>query len=77
MTSVCIPATQVERRVSQQAAFSGGLVSQRPRATFLANSEPSLDDVMADDVVRRLMARDGVGVADLLSLIDRVRPHLG
>ena len=75
MTSICIPATPTENRVLPQH-FAVGRSSQRVRKDFLANSEPTLEDVLADDVVCRLMARDGVVAKDLLTLIDKVRPYL-
>ena len=38
--------------------------------------EPSLNDLIADPMVRALMARDAVAEADLRRLIDRVRDRL-
>lgn len=38
--------------------------------------EPSLNDLIADPMVRALMARDAVAEADLRRLIDRVRDKL-
>lgn len=35
--------------------------------------EPSLNDLIADPMIRALMARDAVAEADLRHLIDRVR----
>ena len=35
--------------------------------------EPNLNDLIADPMVRALMARDAVAEADLRHLIDRVR----
>ncbi|MGE5504773.1 MAG: hypothetical protein ACM31L_10150 [Actinomycetota bacterium] len=43
---------------------------------FLDGAEPSLDEVMDDPMVRRLMDRDGVEVDHLLSLIEEVRGKL-
>lgn len=41
------------------------------------DSEPPLAEMMADDVMQRVMARDGVGAEQLLSLLDEVRTRLG
>jgi hypothetical protein len=43
---------------------------------FLDGAEPSLDEVMGDPMVRRLMDRDGVEVDSLLTLIEEVRHRL-
>lgn len=75
-TSFCIPATPAEGRGSAPA-FPVGLRSARGGTGFLGIGEPPLAELMADDVVRRLMARDGVGAEQLLSLIDEVRSRLG
>jgi len=50
----------------------------RPRrpAAYADNAEPSLDEVIGDPMVRRLMDRDGVVVDSLLSLLDEVRLRL-
>jgi len=48
-------------------------------ASFLAfqgNGEPPLAEVIADDTVRRMMARDGVDLDQLLVLLDEVRTRL-
>lgn len=45
-------------------------------ADYLGNAEPALDEMMSDEVIRRVMARDGVAVDQLLSLLDRVRSNL-
>lgn len=43
---------------------------------FIGNTEPSLDDIMGDPMVRNLMARDGVAEDSLRVLIDQIRSHL-
>lgn len=45
-------------------------------ANFLGNGEPSLDEVMADEAVMRLMARDGVKPEQLRAMLERVRENL-
>ncbi|WP_170834509.1 hypothetical protein [Magnetospirillum fulvum] len=49
--------------------------SRRP-ACYAGNAEPSLDEVIGDPMVRHLMARDGVVVESLMSLLDEVRLRL-
>lgn len=45
-------------------------------ANFLGNGEPSLDEVMADEAVMRLMARDGVKPEQLRAMLERIRDNL-
>jgi hypothetical protein len=73
---MCIPATPAEGR-GAAPAFPVGQRSARAGTRFLGIGEPPLAELMADEVVRRLMARDGVGAEQLLSLIDEVRSRLG
>lgn len=49
--------------------------TRRP-ACYAGNAEPSLDEVIDDPMVRHLMARDGVVVESLMSLLDEVRLRL-
>jgi len=58
------------------AAFSLGVHPSRAGLPFMGNVEPPLDEMIDDDVIRRVMARDGVAVDDLLSLIAEVRTRL-
>lgn len=44
-----------------------------PALRFLGNDEPGIDDMLRDEVVVRLMARDGIAAADLRTLIGTVR----
>ena len=76
MTSICIPATPAEGRGSAPT-FPVGVRVVRSAVAFLGNGEPPLAEVMDDEVVRRMMARDGVQPDQLLSLIDAVRNRLG
>jgi hypothetical protein len=79
MHSACSPAaTPRETRGGVQPAYG--------RATFAAcatrvvdfegNDEPSLDELMGDDVIRRVMARDGVQPDQVWSLMDAMRNRL-
>lgn len=45
-------------------------------ADFMGNAEPSLDEMLSDEVMRRVMARDGVAADQLLTLLDDVRSRL-
>ncbi|MFQ5763848.1 MAG: hypothetical protein ACE5GT_02875 [Rhodospirillales bacterium] len=44
-----------------------------PRRLYSGAAEPSLDEVLADPIVRTLMARDGVGRGDIRYLVELVR----
>lgn len=57
------------------AALFGGL-GRKSASAYLGNGEPALADVMADPMILRLMARDGVAVDSLKSLIEDVRARL-
>ncbi len=46
------------------------------RSDFIRNSEPPLDEVMADPMVRSLMARDGVAFTSVETLIAETRRRL-
>ena len=63
---------RVVRRLG--ASLSGR--SARSFAYCSGGIEPPLDEVMADPIIHRLMARDGVAVDSLNSLIDEVRGRL-
>ena len=70
-----VPASADVRYISRGVRPVGGRrVSATP--SFSGNGEPSLDEVMGDPMVLRLMARDGVAVAALRSLIAEVRGRL-
>ncbi|MDA8232013.1 MAG: hypothetical protein M0006_11810 [Magnetospirillum sp.] len=75
MTSAYISAMPSEPGGSG-IGFPIGVDSSATGLPFMGNSEPALADVMADDVIRRVMARDGVRADQLLSLIDQVRTRL-
>lgn len=76
MNSACKPAAAPnECRGGSGSSFPMG-VGHRMPSRFLANAEPPLDEMMSDEVMRRVMARDGVEVTALMSLIDEVRGRL-
>lgn len=66
-----LAATAMEGR-GAPASFALGMRS-RNSSHFLGNSEPSLDELLADEVLRRVMARDGVEPEKLRALADHVR----
>ena len=78
MMTTAIPATSTItdlRRVSN----GGVLFERRARLAssfFVGNAEPSLDELMADPVMRGMMACDGVAADSLLGLIAEVRTRL-
>ena len=43
---------------------------------YLTNTEPSLDDVMRDDIVRQVMHCDGVEPDQLMTLVQSLRRAL-
>ncbi|HSV28915.1 MAG TPA: hypothetical protein VLL76_05135 [Candidatus Omnitrophota bacterium] len=74
--NACKPAAAPSEARGASSAFAMGLRMNRS-ADFLGNAEPGLDEMMADEVIRRVMARDGVAADQLLSMLDRVRHNLG
>ncbi|MBC7950432.1 MAG: hypothetical protein H7Z12_01255 [Rhodospirillaceae bacterium] len=76
MYSACTPAAApLEVRGAAQPAFAVGLRARSGR-DFEGNGEPSLDELMGDEVIRRVMARDGVQADQLRSLMDHMRNRL-
>jgi hypothetical protein len=65
-----------EIRVARRLGAAIGGRATRTLSYITGNAEPPLDEVMADPIVHRLMARDGVAVDSLNSLIDEVRGRL-
>ena len=75
MMTTAIPTMTNLRSISN----GGALFERRARLAssfFTGNAEPSLDEIMADPIMRGLMARDGVAADSLLGLIDEVRTRL-
>lgn len=74
--SACTPAAApLEARGSARTALSVG-VRGSSAFSFEGNGEPSLDEMMGDEVIRRVMARDGVQPDQLRSLMDHMRNRL-
>ena len=63
-------------RSGRRVTSSKGGIRAKAEIFVDGNHEPSLAEVMADPIVHRLMARDGVGLDSLNSLIDQVRGRL-
>ncbi|HLO78811.1 MAG TPA: hypothetical protein VK196_20325 [Magnetospirillum sp.] len=77
----CSPAaTTRDSRVGTQPAYArttfGTSVRTARTYDFEGNGEPSLDEIMDDEVIRRLMARDGVQPDQVWSLMDALRDRL-
>ena len=66
----------VEIRVLRRRGSTMAGRSTRAFAYCGGGIEPSLDEVMADPIVHRLMARDGVALDSLNTLIAEVRGRL-
>lgn len=77
LRNACKPS--YEPRASVTSGMNAGSIGrgQRYRSSlFLGNDEPSLDEMLSDEVVVRLMDRDGVAADQLRSMLDRVRANL-
>lgn len=74
--NACKPAAAPTDARSAGTAFPMAAMRANRTSDFLGNSEPPLSEMMSDEVIRRMMARDGVAVEQLMSLIDRVRGNL-
>lgn len=76
MYNTCSPAAAPsDKRGMAQTAFSLRGTGRKP-LYFEGNAEPSIDELMDDDVIRRVMARDGVQPEQLRSLLDCMRNRL-
>jgi hypothetical protein len=78
MRSACTPAAAappLDARGAAQPAFAVGLRA-RAQWDYEGHGEPSLDEMMDDEVIRRVMARDGVQPDQLMSLMDHMRNRL-
>lgn len=86
MHSTCSPAAAPrDCRAGVQSTLGPSTVGQNVlaaravkmrKADFLGNDEPSLDELMDDDLVRRVMARDGLQPHQVWSLLDDMRLRL-
>jgi hypothetical protein len=76
MYNTCTPATTLtDKRGMAQPTFA--LRGNGRNARFFeGNAEPSIDELMDDEVMRRVMARDGVQPEQLRSLLDCMRNRL-
>jgi len=76
MRSACTPAAApLDTRGAAQPTFAVG-IRARAQWDYEGNGEPSLDEIMGDEVIRRVMARDGVKPDQLMSLMDHMRNRL-
>ncbi|MGE4279098.1 MAG: hypothetical protein AB7G62_05885 [Magnetospirillum sp.] len=67
-TNACTPtALSSDCRAKAVSRFSlGAKASRMPQ--YLGNHEPSLDELLSDEVLKRLMARDGVAAEQVRQL---------
>ncbi|OJX81894.1 hypothetical protein [Magnetospirillum sp. 64-120] len=67
-TNACTPADHSsDCRAKVGTRFPlGAKIKAGPQ--YLGNDEPSLDDLLGDDVLKRLMARDGVAADQVRQL---------
>jgi hypothetical protein len=52
-------------------------IQNAPRPSRADESEPTLSELIDDPVLHAVMARDGIGCADLVGAIDVARARLG
>jgi hypothetical protein len=77
MTSACKPsAVPAENRAPGAPGFAIGMRISRTSSAFMGNNEPDLNEIFDDPVILRLMARDGVEVASLRSMLADMRDRL-
>ena len=81
MHSACSPtATPRDCRTGVQSAVTPNVLAARAskarKVDFLGNDEPSLDELLDDELVRRVMARDGLHPHQVVSLMDDMRLRL-
>lgn len=71
-TNACTPtALSSDCRAKAATRISlGAKASRLPQ--YLGNCEPSLDELLGDDVLKRLMARDGVAADQVRQLASHI-----
>lgn len=69
--NICSPAALDPGSRSNATAFA--VARKLKRVQYLGNDEPNLDDLLSDDVLMRLMARDGVAAEQVRNLADHIR----
>jgi len=73
-TNACTP-TDLSSDCRAKAAPRFPLGAKASRVPqYLGNDEPSLDDLLGDEVLKRLMARDGVAADQVRQLAGHI-PH--
>jgi hypothetical protein len=78
MTTSSFQAAASPSDIRNCGTTAGDFTARRGRsaAFFLGNVEPTLDEVIGDPMVRRLMDRDGVEVDVLRTLMEEIRDRL-
>lgn len=66
-------AAKTTSRPHSQVVWNG---KPRPVKAWIAGEEPTLCDMLEDETMRRLMARDRVDPDSLISLVQSVRERL-
>lgn len=71
-TNTCTPTDlSSDCRAKSATRFPlGGKARRAPQ--YLGNDEPSLDDLLGDEVLKRLMARDGVAAEQVRQLAGHI-----
>lgn len=69
--NICSPATLDTDNRATPAAFA--VARKVKRIQYLGNDEPSLDDLLSDEVLMRLMTRDGVAADQVRNLAGHIR----
>lgn len=49
---------------------------RKRRASFVGNDEPTLNEMLDDDIMQTLMTRDGVNPRHVMTLMDVMRDRL-
>jgi len=69
INNACTPATPCANSRSTVTAAFPMATKARRAPQYLGNDEPRLEDLLSDDVLIRLMARDGVAADQLRALV--------
>ncbi|MTJ83354.1 MAG: hypothetical protein F8N37_20390 [Telmatospirillum sp.] len=70
-------ATTVERSIRVMTYLSpSGHRRQMNADLYVGNREPSLDELLTDPIMTRLLARDGITMADLFEVIADAKDRL-
>jgi hypothetical protein len=65
------------RRMPQTSRLTLSQWGSRSASIFLGNEEPLLADLLDDPVMRYVMASDGIGQGELLTVMENAKEKLG